>query len=60
MSKRHSDLKVRAQFEPNRFSSEFLNKVYEQLKPIGSRILSDERQQEGGAETKATIDDGKK
>jgi hypothetical protein len=60
MSKRHSDLKVRVQFEPNRFSSEFLNKVYEQLKPIDSRILSDKRQQKGEAETKATIEEGKK
>jgi hypothetical protein len=60
MSKRHSDLKVRVQFEPNRFSSDFLNKVYEQLKPIDSRILSNERQQDGEAETKTSIEGGKK
>jgi hypothetical protein len=60
MSKCHSDLKVRVQFEPNRFSSEFLNKVYEQLKPIDSRVLSKERQQDGEAETKAKIEGGKK
>jgi hypothetical protein len=60
MSKRHSVLKVRVQFEPNRFSSDFLNKVYEQLKPIDSRILSNERQQDGEAETKTSIEGGKK
>jgi hypothetical protein len=60
MSKRHSDLKVRVQFEPNRFSSDFLNNVYEQLKPIDSRILSNERQQDGEAETKTSIEGGKK
>jgi hypothetical protein len=60
MSKRYSDLKVRVQFEPNRLSSESLSKVYEQLKPIESRIRSNEPRQEDGIETKTTTEGGKK
>ncbi len=60
MSKRRSDLKIRIKFEPNRFSSEYLSKVYEQLKPVASRVVSNGPQQDEVAETKATIEGGNK
>ena len=44
MKKRHSNLKIRVEFEPNRFSSDHLVKVYEQLKPVDSRLVSNEPQ----------------
>ena len=37
MSERHRTWRVRVAFEPNRFSSDQLVKVYEQLKPTNSR-----------------------
>jgi hypothetical protein len=37
MTERHCTLRVRVAFEPNRFSSDQLVKVYEQLKPTDSR-----------------------
>ena len=37
MSSRHHTWHLRVTFEPNRFSSEQLAKVYEQLKPTQSR-----------------------
>ena len=37
MSERHRTWRVRIAFEPNRFSSEQLAKVYAQLKPTDSR-----------------------
>ncbi len=37
MSNRHHTWRLRVRFEPNRFSSEQLAKVYEQLKPTASR-----------------------
>lgn len=53
MKKRHADLKLRVEFEPNRFSSDWLAKVYEQLKPVDSRIIFDEGQtnEQGGTRT---------
>ena len=44
MNKRHSNLNIRIEFEPNRFASKCLAKVYEQLKPVDSRIVSTGRQ----------------
>ena len=60
MSKRRSDLKIRIKFEPNRFSPDYLTKVYEQLKPIDSRVISNELHKDEEVETKATIKGGKK
>jgi hypothetical protein len=60
MSKRHSALKVRVQFEPNRFSLEYLNSAYEQLKPIETRIFSKEHQQGEVAPSKVKIEGRKK
>ncbi len=37
MSNRHHTWRLRVRFEPNRFSSEQLAKVYEQLQPTVSR-----------------------
>jgi hypothetical protein len=37
MSERHRTWRVRIAFEPNRFSSDQLVKVYEQLKPTNAR-----------------------
>ena len=59
MKKRDSNLKIRVAFEPNRFSSECLVKVYEQLKPIDSRIISNDSEKEEQAETIATREGGK-
>ena len=44
MKQRHTDLKLRVEFEPNRFSSDWLAKVYEQLKAVISPIIFDEGQ----------------
>ncbi len=41
MNKRHSNLKIRIEFERNRFASNCLAKIYEQLKPANSREVSD-------------------
>ena len=37
MSERHCTRRIRVAFEPNRFSSDQLVKIYEQLKPTDSR-----------------------
>ncbi len=42
MTKRRCDWRIRLAFEPNRFSSEQLAKVYEQLKPTDSRATPTE------------------
>jgi len=60
MNKRHSKLDIRVEFEPNRFSSDCLVKVYEQLKPVDSRIISNERKNNEDAGTVAAIEGGKK
>jgi len=39
MSKRHQSWRLRVTFEPSRFASEQLAKVYERLKPTESREL---------------------
>lgn len=40
MTRQPRSWRVRLAFEPNRFSSEHLQRVYEQLKPTGARITS--------------------
>ncbi len=60
MKKRHSNLQIRIEFEPNRFSSDWLVEVYEQLRPVDSRIVSNERQENEDANTEAAIEGGGK
>jgi hypothetical protein len=60
MNRRHSHVKIRVEFEPNRFSSECLAKAYEQLKPVDSRIVSNERRKNEKAETLAAREGGTK
>ncbi|MCU7850461.1 MAG: hypothetical protein KZQ89_21285 [Candidatus Thiodiazotropha sp. (ex Lucinoma kastoroae)] len=60
MKKRHSNLEIRVEFEPNRFSSGYLAKIYEQLKRVDSRIISNEQQKNEEARTKAAIEGGEK
>ena len=60
MNKHHSGLKIRVEFEPNRFSSDYLVKVYEQLKPVDSRIISSERQKNEEAGTIEAVKGGEK
>jgi hypothetical protein len=40
MTRQPRSWRVRLAFEPNRFSSEQLERVYEQLKPAGARATS--------------------
>lgn len=44
MKKRPPQLKIRVEFEPNRFSSDSLAKVYDQLKPVQSRPITHEQE----------------
>ncbi len=60
MKKRHSNLQIRIEFEPNRFSSDWLVKVYEQLKPVDSRSVSNERQKNEEVGTEAANKGGEK
>ncbi len=60
MNKRQPHLKIRVEFEPNRFASDCLAKVYEQLKPVDSRIISNEHQKKEEAGNIATIKGSKK
>jgi len=60
MSKRHSNLGIRIEFEPNRFASKCLAKTYEQLKPVDSRVVSTERQENGKSKAIAAIVGGEK
>ena len=60
MNKLRSNLKMRIEFEPNRIASECLAKVYEQLKPVDSRIVSSKRQENEKAESIAAIEGGEK
>jgi hypothetical protein len=60
MNKRHSNLQIRIEFEPNRFSSDWLVKVYEQLKPVDSRIVSNERQENEETGTETATEGGEK
>ena len=40
MTRQTRDLRIRLAFEPNRFSSEQLESVYQQLKPIDMRTTA--------------------
>ncbi len=60
MSRRRSSLKVRIEFEPNRLASKCLTKIYEQLKPVDSRIVSNKRQENEKSEAIAAIEGGEK
>ena len=60
MKKRHSNLKIRVEFEPNRFSSDYLVKVYEHLKPVDSRLVSNEQQKKEVAGNISAIKGNKK
>jgi hypothetical protein len=40
MRERHRTWRIRVAFEPNRFSSEQLVEVYEQLKPTDARVTA--------------------
>jgi len=60
MSKRPPNLRVRIEFEPNRFASNCLVKTYERLKPVDSRIISNEHQENEKSKTIAVTEGGKK
>ncbi len=60
MKKCHSNLSLRVEFEPNRFSADFLLEVYEKLKPVEVRILSDEHKNNGEPGIIVAIEGGKK
>ncbi len=60
MSKRHPNLGIRIEFEPNRFASKCLAKIYEQLKPVDSRIVSNKRQGKEKSKAIAAIEGGAK
>ena len=60
MKKRHSNLKIRVEFEQNRFSSDYLVKVYEHLKPVDSRLVSNEPQKKEEAGNISAIKGNKK
>ena len=60
MKKRHPNLQIRIEFEPNRFSSDWLVKAYEQLKPVDSHSVSQERQKHEEIDTKAANKGGGK
>jgi len=60
MSKRQPNLKTRIEFEPNRFASDCLARIYEQLKPVDSRIISNEDQENEKSRTIAATEGGKK
>jgi len=60
MSKRPSNFKVRMEFEPNRFAPKCLVKIYEQLKPVDSRVVSKQRQENEKRQDMAAIEGGEK
>ena len=60
MRKRRSTLRIRIEFEPNRFASNCLAEVYEQLKPVDSRVVSRERKENEEAGARAAIEGGEK
>ncbi len=60
MSKRHPNFKVRVEFEPNRFAPKCLAKIYEQLKPVDSRLVSNQRQENEKNDVIAAIEGGEK
>ena len=55
MNKRQPHLIIRVEFEPNRFATDCLVKVYEQLKPVDSRIISNAHKKNEEAGNIATI-----
>ena len=60
MNRRHSQFKVRVKFEPNRFSSNYLINVYEQLQPVDARIISSERKEIEEVEINTAIEGGER
>ncbi len=60
MSKRQPNLKTRIEFEPNRFAPDCLARIYEQLKPVDCRIISNEDQENEKSKTIAATERGKK
>jgi hypothetical protein len=60
MNKRHSQFKVRVKFEPNRFSSDYLINVYEQVQPVDSRIISSERKEHEEVKINTAIEGGER
>jgi len=60
MSRRHSNLRIRIEFEPNRFASKCLAETYEQLKPVDSRIVSNKRKAKEKIKAIAAIQGGEK
>jgi hypothetical protein len=60
MTKRHPNLEIRIEFEPNRFASNCLARIYEQLKPVDSRVVSNERQENEEVGAIAAIKGGEK
>lgn len=60
MNKHPSSIKIRVEFEPNRFASDCLEKVYEQLMPIDSRTISDKCPDNETSEPTAAIKGDKK
>ena len=60
MSRRHSNLRIRIEFEPNRFASKCLAETYEQLKPVDSRSVSNKRKGKEKIKAIAAIQGGEK
>ena len=60
MSKRDSEFKVRVKFEPNRFSSDYLVNVYEELQPVDSHIISSARKENETVEINTAIEGGER
>ena len=54
MNKRPLNIKTRIKFEPNRFSSDCLVTVYENLKPVESRLISRKHQEKESTKPIAT------
>ena len=61
MKRPATKLKVRIAYEPNRFSSDALNDVYERLNPTKSRSASkeDNKDKEGNGADQSTVEGNK-
>lgn len=59
MNKRPAKLKIRIEYEPNRFSSEHVISVYERLKPIVSSTASEGQQRKEAPMRKPASEGGK-
>lgn len=58
MKKCPPKLKVRVEYEPNRFSSYSLSQVYEQLKPVQSRpVTNEDKKDEVGIKMASKVGD---